>query len=127
MNSIPRLLLRLPLSVTLRCPHCRQGRIFRKPYVINEECPVCRLAFQRDEGDFWGGVVFSYTAAGIVGLAVAALLMMLGVQNPEHIAYASAAAAVVTVLLVFPYAKSLWIWLLFFTRGQYEEYRPPQP
>jgi hypothetical protein len=30
------------------------------------------------------------------------------------------------VLVVFPFAKAQWITLLYFTRGHYEEYRPPQ-
>lgn len=127
MVSIPRVLLTLPLAVTLRCPHCRQGRLFRKPYVIHERCPVCGLAFERDEGDFWGGMVFSYTFGGLAGLALAAVLVQLGWQDWETLAYLCAGAAVLTILLLFPVAKALWIWLLYLTRGGYEEYRPPDP
>ena len=112
-------------SVDLRCPHCRRGRIFRNPWLAHERCPVCGLVFQRDEGDFWGGVVFTYTYAGIVSLGVAALLIRLGVQDWERIAYGAAGAAIAAVLAIFPFAKAQWIALLYATRGHYEEYRPP--
>jgi len=121
--------LRVPLqvlrSVDLRCPHCRRGRVFRNPWLARERCPTCGLVFLRDEGDFWGGVVFNYTYAGIVGMAVAALLVKLGVQDWEWIAYGAAAAVVLSVLTLFPFAKAQWIALLYATRGHYEEYRPP--
>jgi uncharacterized protein (DUF983 family) len=127
IRSVPQVLLQVLRSADLRCPHCRRGPIYRLPYVAHERCPVCGLAFQRDEGDFWGGVVFSYGYACIVGLAVAGLLFRLGVEHWETIAYAAAGAAVAAVLVVFPFAKAQWIALLYATRGHYEEYRPPGP
>jgi len=125
-RSVLYVLLQVLRSVTLRCPHCRRAGMLRHPYAAHERCPACGLAFQRDEGDFWGAVVFSYAYAGIVGLAVAALLAHAGMERWEAIAYVAAGATVATVLVVFPFAKAQWITLLYFTRGHYEEYRPPQ-
>jgi uncharacterized protein (DUF983 family) len=120
-------LLGLLLAVRLRCPHCRKSGLYRRPYVLHAHCPVCGLAFERDEGDFWGGVVFSYVYAGVAGLALAALLIVLGVTRWDWIAYAAAGTAALTALAVFPFAKAQWITLLYLTRGHYEEYRPPRP
>ena len=125
-RSVPYVLWQVLRSVTLRCPHCRRARIMRNPYVAHERCPACGLTFQQDEGDFWGTVVFAYTYGGIVGLIVAALMVLAGVEHWETIAYVSATATVVAVLAVFPFAKAQWITLLYFTRGHYEEYRPPE-
>lgn len=124
-RSLPRLLLRLAACVRLRCPHCGEGRILRHPYAAHPACPVCGLAFQRDEGDFWGTVVFAYTFGGIAGLAAAAALLRLGVERWQPIAFAASGAALAAILLTFPFARSLWIHLLYLTRGHYEEYRPP--
>lgn len=127
MASLSHMLVTLPRAVTLRCPHCRKGRLFRKVYALNERCPVCGLVFERDEGDFWGSVVINYTFGSLAGLAaaVAVALMQLGWEDWGNITYFAAGVGVATILLLFPFAKSLWIWLLFLTRGGYEEYRPP--
>jgi len=124
ISVIPRLLLHLARSVTLRCPHCRRTNVMRNPYVAHETCAECGLVFQRDEGDFWGTVVLSYGLAGLVGLGTAAIIVRLGMTDWEAVAYIAAGAAVASILLFFPFVKSLWIYLLYFTRGQYEEYRP---
>jgi uncharacterized protein (DUF983 family) len=125
-RSVPRVLWQVLRSADLRCPHCRRAGLYRRPYLAHERCPACGLVFQRDEGDFWGAVVFTYTYAGGVGLLLAALLFRLGVQRWETIAYAAAGATVLAALAAFPFAKAQWIALLYHTRGHYEEYRPPE-
>ena len=116
--------LRLLRFVTLRCPNCRGDFMPRNPYLFRTQCAQCGLIYQADEGDFWGSVVFSYTFAGVSGLTVAYVLHRLQWFGWETILYAAAGAAVASILLLFPFAKSAWIYTLFFTRGQYEEFRP---
>jgi uncharacterized protein (DUF983 family) len=48
----------------LRCPRCREGRIFRSLWGMNETCPACGLRFSRETGYFLGSMYFSY-AIGI--------------------------------------------------------------
>ncbi len=121
-----RLLLACLRSFRLRCPHCRRGRIFRNPYAAHRACGECGLVFQRDEGDFWGGMVFSYTFAAVIGLGTAGALLLARVEQWETLVYSSAFVALASILVHFPFAKSLWIHLLYATRGQLEEYRPPR-
>lgn len=55
-----------------RCPACRQGRIFRSAWVMNERCPVCGLLLMRATGYFTGAMYFSY------GLGIPCILALTG-------------------------------------------------
>ena len=58
----------------LRCPRCREGRVFRSFLGMNETCPVCGYHFEREPGFFVGAMYVSYAMAVIVcavGVAVA--------------------------------------------------------
>ena len=112
---------------TLRCPNCRGESMLRNYYVFKPNCSKCTFKYLVDEGDFWGGVVYSYTFAGVSGLFVAYLLDTFSPLGWRTILYASAGAAIASILLFFPFAKSLWVYTLFLTRGQYEEYRVKKP
>lgn len=126
ISALFRLLRHLAYSLTLRCPHCHGTGLMRNPYLAHERCAACGLTYLREDGDFWGTVVLCYGLSGVVGLGAAVLLLQLGVERWETVTYAAAGAAVGAILLFFPLVKSLWIYLLYFTRGHYEEYRPDQ-
>ena len=32
----------------MRCPHCCDGKIYQRGMNMNQRCPVCDLAFERD-------------------------------------------------------------------------------
>ena len=124
---LPQILLRLAQSVTLRCPHCSRTRVMRNPYVPHKACAECGLVFEREEGDFWGTVVLSYGLGGAVGIATGALLVHFGATDWERVAYTAAGATLATILLCFPFVKSLWIYVLYLTRGQYEDFHAEKP
>jgi uncharacterized protein (DUF983 family) len=47
-----------------RCPRCRQGAIFAAPFLMNDDCPMCGLDFDRgDPGYFTGAMYVSYAMA----------------------------------------------------------------
>jgi uncharacterized protein (DUF983 family) len=52
--------------IRLRCPRCRQGRMFRSLLQMNDPCPQCGLIFQREEGYFLGAMYVSYALGTIV-------------------------------------------------------------
>src|SRR6516164_509576 len=54
---------RLSAILRLRCPKCREGRIFGSKNQTNPACPVCGLSFNREEGYFIGALYFSYFLA----------------------------------------------------------------
>lgn len=121
-----KLLFHLLSSVRMRCPHCRRSRLARHYFAFRERCGTCGYVFQGESGDFWGTVVILYTIAGTLGIATGAVLIGWGVGTLTAQIYAATLVAAGGALLCFPFAKSLWIHLLYRTRGHFEEYRPPE-
>jgi uncharacterized protein (DUF983 family) len=58
------------------CPRCRQGRIFRAPVYRSplatlDNCPVCGLRYEREQGYFLGAMYVSY------GLSIPPVLLLI--------------------------------------------------
>ncbi len=100
-------------GVRLRCPSCGEGRIFARGFETNEHCSECGAPFERPgEGDFLMAMIFAYSLAGIVVLALIYVLnrytqvditMQLALTLPVGIA---------VVLLSYRSVKGIWITLL---------------
>lgn len=121
------ILRRLPRSLLLRCPHCDAFPLLRTKVEFHDTCGNCGYRFIVEDGDFWGGVVFSYTFAGISGMLCGLLLTVAGWFPWDTNVYISAGVALVTTVVSYPWAKAAWVHLLYLTRGQYADYAPPDP
>lgn len=42
------------------CPRCRQGKIYRTLFKMNEQCEICHLPFRREQGYFLGALYVYY-------------------------------------------------------------------
>jgi uncharacterized protein (DUF983 family) len=42
------------------CPECREGKVFRGLYSMNDRCTVCSLQFEREAGYFLGAMMVGY-------------------------------------------------------------------
>src|SRR5438046_1434907 len=71
---------RLGAILALRCPRCREGRVFASTWRMNVRCPSCGLLFLRDTGYFTGAMYFSY-ALGIPIIAALTLVTYLLVPS----------------------------------------------
>jgi uncharacterized protein (DUF983 family) len=95
-----------------RCPRCRQGRLFRTRFEMNDPCPVCGLLFQREEGYFLGAMYAGYFLASAVLIP---LYLLAALLLPEWdslvIALVATAAYLPFVPLVFRYSRVVWIYL----------------
>jgi uncharacterized protein (DUF983 family) len=96
-----------------RCPRCRQGSVFGSLWVMNENCPVCALDFDRGEpGYFTGAMYFSYALA----IPLIALLTLL-----EHLAiprWSLLRLVLLATLFCLPLVPWIWqysrvIWIHF--------------
>ncbi|MGW8283711.1 MAG: DUF983 domain-containing protein [Gemmatimonadota bacterium] len=105
----------LQVSLSLVCPACLRGRLFRSGYELNERCAACGQNLVGTDGAQYGGpMVLGYAIGGTAGLLVAVLLFLL----PGTAAFALPAGlfvTVVTVILTFRNCKAAWTWLLFRT------------
>jgi uncharacterized protein (DUF983 family) len=94
-----------------RCPRCRQGRIFRGHFAMNDPCPVCGLIFQREEGSFLGAMYFSYfLAATIIGGVYFAGWQWLPGWGDLALVGLAVAVYLPLVPAVFRYSRILWIY-----------------
>src|SRR5258708_21176882 len=97
--------------VRMRCPRCRDGRMFRGRFTMNDPCPVCGLIFQREEGYFLGAMYTSYaiSVALYVPLYFIALALLPS-SNPLLALGASALAYLPFIPAVFRYSRVLWVY-----------------
>src|SRR5258708_10010843 len=49
----------LKRALLLRCPRCGKGKIFRRRFTTYENCSVCHLVFEREEGFYTGAIAIN--------------------------------------------------------------------
>lgn len=61
----------------LRCPVCKEGKIFPGWFSVVKQCPACGVVLEREAGYFLGSIYFNYGATGIlaVGMYLVGLLV----------------------------------------------------
>lgn len=111
-------------SLRLRCPNCQQGRLMKNWFVVNTACSACGYEFQKESGDFWGSMVFSYTYAGFVAFLVSGFLITFDLLTIGQRVYAAVIGGALAIFLLHPFTRANWIAVMFLTRGHYEEYQP---
>jgi uncharacterized protein (DUF983 family) len=93
----------------LRCPRCREGKVWSGALTMNETCPTCDLRFEREPGYFTGAMLVSYLiAVPIFTVLWLALWLVVG----WDILPALIVATVVFLFLVpmiFRYSRVLWM------------------
>ncbi|MFO7681259.1 MAG: DUF983 domain-containing protein [Chloroflexota bacterium] len=103
MNFLAAILLR-------RCAHCRQGKIFRSLWRMNEDCPQCGIHFEREQGYWMMSVFIAYVMYGVI-LAPAALALYFR-QTPTNTLFI--VLGVLIALLAVPtfiYARVIWLYI----------------
>lgn len=95
-----------------RCPLCRQGKIFRGSFAMNDPCPVCGLRFERDPGYFLGAMYASYFLASGVMVPLFFLIWWLWPElDSVDVVLVTGLAFLPFVPLVFRYSRVIWIHL----------------
>jgi uncharacterized protein (DUF983 family) len=95
-----------------RCPRCREGKVFKGAFAMNEPCPVCGLAFQREEGYFLGAMYTSYALAVLIVVPLFFLTQwLLPGWRGEWVALIAVLPYLPLTPLVFRYSRLLWIYL----------------
>jgi uncharacterized protein (DUF983 family) len=108
-DHAPRSLLAAFLR--LRCPRCREGRLFRTTFDMADPCPVCGLLYEREPGYFMGALFCSYALALAVFLPVYLLLYLaLPGVNLMLIGFICLILYLPTTPLIFRYARALWLY-----------------
>jgi uncharacterized protein (DUF983 family) len=97
--------------LTLRCPRCRRGPLFRGLIDMPERCAVCGLIYEREHGYFVGAMAISYgLAVGLVGVLFFGLLAITR-WSLEWVLLASSVAFLPLAPLCVRYSRALWMYL----------------
>jgi uncharacterized protein (DUF983 family) len=103
----PGLLLRRAL--TLHCPYCGSGKIFKSWLTIKERCPRCHTLFEREHGYFVGGYAVNLVAAEFIAFGIVLLLLIFADLLTLQVQIVGVALALGMPILFFPASRTLWI------------------
>jgi uncharacterized protein (DUF983 family) len=97
--------------VRLRCPRCRQGRLFRSWFQMADPCTVCGLLYEREPGYFMGALYFSYFL-GVAAIIPIYLLLWLVLPNIHMMAIGLVCFVLYLPLtpIIFRYSRALWLY-----------------
>lgn len=95
----------LTAVIRLRCPLCRQGPIFRKPFEMYERCPHCQIKYEREAGYFLMGIFMGYIIYGLIFVPLTLLFYLYGASWRGYMLLIGLMLLLVPV--VFHYARSL--------------------
>lgn len=99
---------RVSAVLTLRCPRCCRGRVWRAPFRMNDRCPVCALHFEREPGYFTGAMYASY----MIGLGLTLPVWMTLLLGGAGLGLTLAVAIGMIVCLApvsFHYSRVAWM------------------
>jgi uncharacterized protein (DUF983 family) len=104
----------LARGLTLRCPNCGAGGLFRGLIGMRERCPRCGLLFEREQGFFLGAMVFNYTFTALIAGVVPCVILLAGLayaplRDQVRLFVAAVVAGLVLPLLFYRPSKSLWL------------------
>lgn len=106
MGRFFELLLR---GLWLRCPVCGQGKLFQRPFKMNEHCPHCGFRFEREEGYYTSSMAINLVISEFL---IAAFTVPLAANPavPLNLLFLwGAPSAVILPLLFFHHSRGLWL------------------
>jgi len=98
-------------GLTLRCPRCGSGHLFRRYFTIVEHCPRCGLHFEREPG-YWTGAL-AINIALVFAIFIVAFVVILVFTVPD-VPVAPTLAILVPIMIIgpivfYPFSKTLWM------------------
>ncbi|HIE97530.1 MAG: hypothetical protein ABGZ23_21965 [Fuerstiella sp.] len=104
--TLPQAIVR---GVTLRCPACARGKLFRGLIQMNKRCSDCEFSFERDPGYFLGSTYINYGfTAATTTVSYVVLHFGLGYTNGQLLP-GLATFCLIFPLVFFRFARSLWL------------------
>jgi uncharacterized protein (DUF983 family) len=96
-------------SLRLRCPLCGRGRLFHHWLVMHRACPSCGTKFEREPGFFLGSIYINYGLTALIVSVAYPILLFNQVVAERPLLVGSLAFVAVFPVLIFPWARSLWL------------------
>jgi uncharacterized protein (DUF983 family) len=105
-------------ALRLRCPLCGRGKLFRNWLVMHPNCPHCGVKFEREPGFFLGSIYINYGLTTLIAATVYPVLLFNKIVPETPLLAATLAFVIAFPLLLFPWARSLWL--------GFDQWRDPQ-
>ena len=99
----------LSAGLRLKCPRCRVGPLFRRPFSMNSYCFQCGLKFEREQGYFIGAIYINYAATVAIAVPGFFLLDTFTRMTIQQQLAIWVPFAIVFPLLFFHHSRSLWL------------------
>ncbi|HUQ48672.1 MAG TPA: DUF983 domain-containing protein [Gemmatimonadaceae bacterium] len=99
-------------ALMLHCPNCGSGAILRTWFALTERCPRCNLKLGRDEADYFlGAYILSLVFLELIFAITFVVVLVLTWPDPpwRAIQWGGATLMVAAALIVYPFAKTLWL------------------
>ncbi len=98
-------------GLTLRCPRCGTGHLFRRYFTLVPDCPQCGLHFEREAGYFAGALAINIVCVG--GLFALVFVSLLAATIPQ-IPVVPILVVVMPIVVIgpvvwYPFSKTLWM------------------
>lgn len=112
---------KLSIGLRRRCPECERGQIFASHFQINATCAYCGVRFERSSGDAVGGVYINVAVAEFT--AMTGFFLVHTLFHPPMLAQLFIWIPYVLVfsILFYPYARGLWVGVMYLTGGIYRD------
>ena len=104
---------RMMTAARLRCPRCREGRLFSGALTMNAACPKCGLKLEPEPGFYLGSVYANY-AATVLSTTAAFVVLVFGYgYSKDVVIWGCAGFTVIFPVWFFRYARSIWLSLMY--------------
>ena len=121
LGCMLRMMRILILGLSLTCPACRHGRMFRSLFVMNVRCPICGVIFERDAGEVTGGMAINMTLTSTIALVGGGLLGVLTDLPAGELIVLVGLITVAVGVLFYRHARGLWTSILYLTGSIFED------
>ena len=96
-------------ALRLRCPLCGQGKLFQSWFAMHKSCPHCGISFEREPGFYLGSIYINYGLTALLVSIAYPVLLFNQVVPETPLLVAALAFTLIFPLLLFPWARSLWL------------------
>jgi uncharacterized protein (DUF983 family) len=98
-------------GLTLHCPQCGSGHLFRWWIHMRDDCPRCDLHFERVEGQWIGAIAMNtiLTLLVLLGLIVVGFSLSYPDSPPPGLLVACLLAAGLGPLFWQPFSRTTWL------------------
>jgi uncharacterized protein (DUF983 family) len=104
---------RITTALQLRCPRCRNGRLFVGLLRMNTACPQCELKLEPEPGFYLGSAYANYAATTLIETAAFVVAVFGFGCNKDVVLWGCVGFAVLFPLWFFRYARSIWLSLMY--------------